>query len=454
MKASEFSVLVVDDDPMVMSALRSFVESRGHRFVAAAGVAEATHVLASQSFDAVVLDLYLPDGDGLDVLDRSLELQPPPAVIVMTARAEIHSAVEAIRRGAADYLAKPLDLDDLGARLEHAVEQTSMRRKLALFEERQKESSSAVARSAAMKEVLAVAARVAATPSSSALLIGESGVGKEIVAAHIHEMSERRKGPFVRVNLAAIPDSMVEAELFGSVRGAFTDSKRDRAGHFASADGGTLLLDEVCEFKPELQPKLLRALEERRFYPVGSDRERRMNVRVLAATNRDPGEMIAQGSLREDLYYRLATVVVRIPPLRERRDDVLPLAEHFLARFRVELGRPRVTLSPAAAAALGAYEWPGNVRELRNVLERAVIVADSESIGPRDLGLVADAPAPRARGAPPESAAVEPLRLEDVEKEHILRVLARASGSKTRAAAMLGVSRSTLWEKTKRYGID
>ena len=454
MKASDFSVLVVDDDPMVMSALKFFVESRGHRFAGAAGVAEATHVLGSQSFDAVVLDLYLPDGDGLDVLDRSLQLQPPPAVIVMTARAEIHSAVKAIRRGAADYLAKPLDLDDLGARLEHAVEQTSMRRKLALFEEHQKERSSAVARSAAMKEVLAVAARLAATPSSSALLIGESGVGKEIVAAHIHETSERRKGPFVRVNLAAIPDNMVEAELFGSVRGAFTDSKRDRAGHFASADGGTLLLDEVCEFKPELQPKLLRALEERRFYPVGSDRERRMNVRVLAATNRDPGEMIAQGSLREDLYYRLATVVVRIPPLRERRDDVLPLAEHFLARFRVELGRPRATLTPAAAAALGAYEWPGNVRELRNVLERAVIVADSDAIGPHDLGLTAAAPAPRPPGAPPESAAVEPLRLEDVEKEHILRVLARVSGSKTRAAAMLGVSRSTLWEKTKRYGID
>jgi len=307
-----------------------------------------------------------------------------------------------------------------------------------------------------MREVLAVAARVAATPVSSALLIGESGVGKEVVAAYIHEASERRKGAFVRVNLAAIPESMVEAELFGSVRGAFTDAKRDRAGHFASADGGTLLLDEVCEFKPELQPKLLRALEERRFFPVGSDRERRMNVRVLAATNRDPTEMISRGVLREDLYYRLSTIVIRIPPLRERRDDVLPLASHFLARFRVELGRPSVTLSSAAEAALLAYPWPGNVRELRNAIERGVIISDSDSIGRSDLGLpfgVEEGPAgggPEQRSSESETS----LRLEDVERRHIVHVLQQTGGSKTRAAAMLGVSRSTLWEKTKRYQID
>jgi transcriptional regulator with PAS, ATPase and Fis domain len=295
---------------------------------------------------------------------------------------------------------------------------------------------------------------VAATPVSSALLIGESGVGKEVAAAYIHETSDRRQGPFVRVNLAAIPESMVEAELFGSVRGAFTDAKRDRAGHLASAEGGTLLLDEVCEFKPELQPKLLRALEERRFFPVGSDRERRMNVRVLASTNRDPMEMIARGVFREDLYYRLSTVVIRVPPLRERRDDVLALAAHFLARFRGELGRPRASFAPAAEAALLAYGWPGNVRELRNVVERAMIVAESDAIGRSDLGLPSDV----AKTAGPvdggQDGDAQPLRLEDVEKRHIIRVLERVGGSKTRAATMLGVSRSTLWEKTKRYGIE
>lgn len=460
MDLSEFAVLVVDDDPMVESALKFFVEGRGYRFASASGVGEAVRALAAKPFDAVLLDLYLPDGDGLEVMDRALELDPPPAVIVMTARAEIHGAVAAIRRGAADYLAKPLDLEDLGVRLDQALEHASMRRKLTLFEEQQKRQSSAIARSAAMKDVLSLAARVAATPASSALLVGESGVGKEIVANCIHEASERRRRAFVRVNLAAIPESMVEAELFGSVKGAFTDAKRDRAGHFATAEGGTLLLDEVCEFKPELQPKLLRALEERRFFPVGSDRERRMNVRVLAATNRDPMAMIARGLLREDLYYRLATVVIRIPPLRERRDDVLPLATHFLSRFRVELGRPAAALSPAAEAALLAYPWPGNVRELRNVVERAMIVAESDSIGRSDLGL------PAASEPPPEAEEVSPkadeppteggesLRLEDFEKRHIRQVLRLAGGSKTRAAAMLGVSRSTLWEKTKRYEIE
>jgi two-component system response regulator HydG len=302
-----------------------------------------------------------------------------------------------------------------------------------------------------MQEVLALAARVAATPSSSALLIGESGVGKEVVAAYIHEKSERRKGAFVRVNLAAIPETMVEAELFGSVRGAFTDAKRDRAGHFATADGGTLLLDEVFEFKPELQPKLLRALEERRFFPVGSDRERRMNVRVLAATNRDPMQMIERGLLREDLYYRLSTVVIRIPPLRQRRDDIIPLASHFVSRLRGELGRPRASLAPSAEAALLAYGWPGNVRELRNVIERAMIITASDEIGADDLGLPIE---PREAEAGPAGGDVaEPLRLEDVEKRHIIQVLHRVGGSKTRAASMLGVSRSTLWEKAKRYGI-
>jgi DNA-binding NtrC family response regulator len=449
MKSAEYAVLVVDDDPMVVSSLKAFVEMRGYRFASAGGVADAKRVLATQPVDLVLLDLYLPDGDGLEVLDHAAELQPRPVVLAMTARAEIHGAVAAVRRGATDYLPKPLDFDDLGARVDRALDHASMRRRLLVLEEQQKQRTSAVAQSPAMKDVLALAARVAATPTSSALLIGESGVGKEIVASYIHEMSERRSGPFVRVNLAAIPENMVEAELFGSLRGAFTDAKRDRAGHFASADGGTLLLDEVCEFKIELQPKLLRALEERSFFPVGSDRERRMNVRVLAATNRDPMDQIARGLLREDLYYRLATIVIRIPPLRERKEDILPLATHFLERFRADLGRPRASFTPSAAAALAEYKWPGNVRELRNVVERAMIVAEADAIGKSDLGLPFD-----VGTESPADAGEAPLSLEAMEKVHITHVLERAGRSKTRAAAMLGVSRSTLWEKLKRYGID
>jgi len=447
----EPSILVVDDDAMVTSELSWLLESRGYRFVCADSVASATSALAKQSYDALLLDMYLPDGEGLTVLDRALEAEPAPNVIMMTARAEIRSAVAAIRRGAVDYLEKPLDLEDLAVRLERALDNAAMRRKLAAYEARDRQHGGAVCASAALREAFAVADRVAATPSSSALLLGESGTGKEVLATRIHESSARRSGPFVRVNLAAIPDSMIEAELFGSVRGAFTDAKRDRAGHFASAEGGTILLDEICEFRPELQPKLLRALEERRFFPVGSDRERRMNVRVLAATNRDPQEMVAKGLLRADLYYRLATVTIRLAPLRERRDDIVPLADHFVEVLRAEFSRPHSRLTDEAKAALVAYDWPGNVRELRNVMERAMMLARTDEIAAEELGLPVDLTTLRAREV--AAADAPPARLDDAEKQHILRVLERAGGSRTRAAAMLGISRSTLWEKMKRYGV-
>jgi DNA-binding NtrC family response regulator len=238
---------------------------------------------------------------------------------------------------------------------------------------------------------------------------------------------------------------MVEAELFGSVRGAFTDSKKDRAGLFASAEGGTLLLDELCEFKSELQPKLLRVLEERRFFPVGSDRERRMNVRVLAATNRDPQAAIASGQLRPDLFYRLATVVLRVPPLRERKEGIVPLAEHFLGKFRAEFGRPGVRFSPYAKEMMLAYAWPGNVRELRNVVERATMLVVGDEIGAIDL----DLPLPAKFDASRTGGA----SLEDFERVHIAHVLEGAGGSRTKAAALLGISRSTLWDKLKRYGM-
>ena len=304
-----------------------------------------------------------------------------------------------MKKGAADYLEKPLDPDDLAMRLERALQEAAAHRKLALYEEKDRRETTAVLASESLRSVFDLADRVAATPSSSALILGESGVGKEVLAAHIHAVSSRARGPFVRVNLAALPESMVEAELFGSVRGAFTDSKRNRAGHFASAEGGTLLLDELCEFKPELQAKLLRALEERRFFPVGSDRERQMNVRVLAATNRDPQTAITSGALRADLYYRLSAVVLRVPPLRERPDDILPLAEHFLRRFAAEFARPRVRFTAFAKESLAEHSWPGNARELRNAVERAVMLSDADEIGPEYLDIPVSLPGLRRSAA-------------------------------------------------------
>lgn len=442
-------MLVVEDDDLVVTMLSSLLDAREQDFTIASSVAAALDALGRDHFDIVLLDVHLPDGDGRVVLERALALTSPPSVILMTARAELRAAVDAMRCGATDYLEKPLDMEDLRLRLDRAEETASLRRKLAAYEAREEATGSAVVESTALTDLFNIATRVAATPSSSALLLGESGVGKEVLATRIHMLSARRAGPFVRVNLAAIPESMIEAELFGSVRGAFTDSKRDRAGLFASAEGGTLLLDELCEFKAELQPKLLRALEERRYFPVGSDRERKMNVRVLAATNRDPQESIKTGALRADLYYRLATVVLRVPPLRERRADVLPLAEHFLIRFRSEFRRPRLSFGEGAREALLAYEWPGNARELRNVVERAAMLAPEDSIDVDDLGLPMPMGVPLSDTVPDE----EPTSLEEMERVHIARVLARVEGSRTEAARLLGISRSTLWDKGRRYGI-
>jgi DNA-binding NtrC family response regulator len=443
-------ILVVDDDPLMSSVLGTLLGGQGYEVRSTSDVTSGKRALDAADYEVVITDMYLPDGTGMDMLRYALDREPAPQVLVITARADVQGAVEAMRRGAADYIAKPFDAADLTTRLSRALESATARRKLALYEESDRRATSAVVASASLSDVFAVATRLAATPASSALLLGESGVGKEVLAAHIHAMSARRAAPMVRVNLAAIPENMIEAELFGSVRGAFTDAKKDRAGLIASAEGGTLLLDELCEFKVELQPKLLRVLEERRFFPVGSDRERRMNVRVLAATNRDPQAAMASGRLREDLYYRLSTVVLRIPPLRERDGDIIPLAEHFLAKFRVEFGR-HVGLSPGAADVLRRYSWPGNVRELRNAMERATMLATTDTIEPHDLDLPIT-----TTTSPPDSTTPDgtgSVRLEDAERMHIARVLKEAGGSRTRAAASLGISRSTLWDKLKRYGL-
>jgi DNA-binding NtrC family response regulator len=442
------AVLVVDDDGLTTSQVAWLLEDGGHRWEAASSVAEALQKLETSSFDAVLLDMYLPDGTGFVVLERALKIDAGPVVLMMTARAEIRSAVDAMRQGAADFIEKPLDLDDLRTRLDRALDTAALRRKLAVYEARDRDNFAPVSQSSAFKKALALADRVASTPSSSALLLGESGVGKEVLASRIHSSSPRRRGPFVRVNLAAIPDSMVEAELFGSVRGAYTDSKRDRAGHFASAEGGTLLLDEIGEFKVELQAKLLRVLESKQFFPVGADRERRTNVRVLAATNRDPHDLIERGLLREDLYYRLATVEIVIPPLRERAEDLMPLADHFLGLFSREFNRTQLRFAPDAIRAIEAYPWPGNVRELRNAIERAVIMSDHGVIEVASLGLVARAPTSLA------TTPLEITRLDDIERLHILRVLELSGGSRSRAAKLLGLSRSTLWEKLKRFGVE
>lgn len=440
-------VLVIDDERLVLTTLQRVLTRAGCKHVEGAQSGEeALELLARAHYQVVLLDVQF-DGDWRKILAATLSLGPPTAVLMMSGAADLRTAIEAMRRGATDFLEKPIAPDELLARVEQALVHTAMRRRLNLFETQQRTRVEST--SAAMEQPLRLADLVAETPMSSALIVGESGVGKEVLAARIHEKSSRRGGPFIRVNLAAIAESMVEAELFGSVRGAFTDARRDRAGYLATADGGTILLDEIGEFRLELQAKLLRAIEERRFFPVGSDRERCVNVRFLAATNRSPDDLLASKSLRPDLFYRLGTVI-RVPPLRERASEVGSLAEEFVAMFCREFGRPLYAIAPESLAALAAHRWPGNIRELRNVIEHAVMTCDGTTIMPIHLGLSAP------RESKPGSlhlAATRDQSVDQVEREHILRVLDIAGDSRSRAATLLGVSRSTLYEKLKRYGI-
>jgi two-component system response regulator HydG len=454
-------VLVVDDDSLVADAVGRYLSARGFDITIKTSGADALEALETVFYEAVLVDVNMPGVDGFAVLDASARLPEPPVALMMTGRADVKLAVAAMRRGATDFLEKPMDMSDLVTRLERGIENARMRRKLAALEEDVKKRTQIVsAPKGPIEEALRLADKVAATPHSSALLIGESGVGKEVIAARIHERSARKHGPFVRVNMAAVADSMVEAELFGSVKGAFTDAKRDRAGFFATADGGTILLDELGEFKMEHQAKLLRVIEERRFFPVGSDRERGINVRVLAATNRDPEKMIAEGVLRADLYYRLAAVTIRIPPLRARKDEIPELATHFTAEYCREFRRPLAELSADAVAALTDYTWPGNVRELKNVIERAVMLCEGDTITAElfDFPSSVSIQAPRKISLPPPASLklddVTRDALERVEKDHIARVLASVAGSRTKAAELLGVSRSTLWDKLKRYKME
>jgi len=480
-------VLVVDSDDTVGESITRLLRRRGFDVERVADDSAALRAMSLRHFDVALLDINAGEKSPNALIDAMQQAPDPPLVLLMVGPTELPSMTEALRRSTSDVVEKPLDMSNLVARIERAMESATMRRRLRALEDSAKTSRSVVLGSDAMKRVFDLAEKVARTPTSSALILGESGVGKEVVSGHIHELSARASGPFVRVNLAAIPDSMIEGELFGSVRGSYTGSLRDRVGHFASADGGTLLLDEIGEFKVEHQAKLLRALEERRFFPIGSDRERSVNARVLAATNRDPSRLVADGFLREDLYYRLGTVIIRVPPLRDRTAEILPLARHFLSQFCRDFRRAPIALSHEAETVLLAHRWPGNVRELRNVMERAVmtsrsdhVTADDVAISPQERPRERERPQERESGeyarqtksgayerttvtneGADEGLAPASLRLDtardkaitEFERAHIERVLKIAGASRTRAATLLGISRSTLYEKLKKYGM-
>jgi DNA-binding NtrC family response regulator len=436
-------VLVADDEPKLGRFVSEMLELDGHEVARAGGGREAIALVSEQAFDVVVTDLRMPDADGLAVLRAARARPSPPEVVVMTAYGTAESAVEAMKAGAADYVLKPFSMDELRLR----VKRLALAREAEVRNEqlRARLVPDLVAESAAMSAAMA-AARQVATTDATVLLLGESGTGKSQLARWIHYRSRRTAGAFVEVHCAALPETLLEGELFGHEKGAFTGASQTKPGLLAAADAGTVFLDEIGEITPATQVKLLRFLQERRFVPLGATAERRVDARVIAATNRDLEAAVRAGTFREDLYYRLNVFAVRMPPLRERPDDVWPIAERFLA----SRGIPAEKVSREARQRLLTHPWPGNVRELENALERALIVAGDAEIGAAHLALGAASAKRSGRCA---ELLGEGFELDVFERELIQSALERSGGNKTRAAQLLGVTRRRLYSLMASHGM-
>ena len=439
------SVLVVDDEPTIRRVLARFLEERGARVFTVGTAADALHEASREVFDLVFLDLRLGSASGLDLLPELRARQADAQIIVITAHGSIETAVEAMRRGATDYLPKPFTPPQVALVVERAARERVRRREVEALRlaSTGDEPAFLESQSAAMQRALAVT-RQAASADATILLTGESGTGKSSLARAVHAWSPRAERPFVTFSAASSTAELLEADLFGHVRGAFTGAVGDSPGRVGLADGGTLFLDEIGEMPVALQPKLLRFLQDRAYERVGDPRERRADVRIVAATNSDLAADIAGGRFREDLYYRLSVIEVAVPALRERPEDTPALARHLLAGLGRRHGRPGIALTAEAAAAIAAYPWPGNLRELRNVLERAVILAPTDALGADLLPFSARAVAPAKAG--------DPITLAALDEAHVRAVLTR-SRSYEDAAATLGIDQATLWRKRKQYGL-
>ncbi len=448
------TLLIVDDERSLRFSIGEWCRDLGFRPLEAANARDAMGLVREHHVDAVLLDLRLGEDDGLQVLKRIREHDATLPVVMLTGHGTVEHAVRAIKMGAYDFMLKPPDLDHLGVVLERAMEHARLKREVDHLRASAPSAQPLVGGSEGLQKAMQRLERAAKSGTSTVLIQGETGSGKELMARFLHDKSARSAGPFIELNCSAIPEQLLESELYGHERGAFTDAKRFKKGLFELADGGTLFLDEIGEMAPQLQAKLLRVLETRTFRRVGGHADITVDVRVVAATHRDLPKLVAEGRFREDLFFRLNVVPITIPPLRERRADVPLLAEHFVTRFCRELGRPTARIAVPAMRLLTDYPWPGNVRELKNVIERVVLLEAEDEILAEHLPV--EMRSGSAAGAAPPS---EPFptgavrRLEDIEKlaiEHALRV---CEGNKTRAAQQLGISRQTLRTKLKEYAL-
>ncbi len=450
-------ILIVDDDSDACELLEMSLMRHGFAVTTSTSAERALDLVATHDFDVVLTDLSMPSMSGLDLCERVLGTRPDTPVVVITGQGSLEAAVGAIRVGAYDFITKPVDPKLLLLSLARAIQHRSLQCEVKRLREGVSGDASdelsggaIVGQSGAMRRVYELIGRVGAS-DASVLIHGETGTGKELVARSIHHRSRRKDGPFVAINCAAVPHSLIESELFGHARGAFTDAKSDRKGLFVQATGGTLFLDEIGELPIDMQPKLLRALQERKVRPIGSNHEIPFDARILAASNRNLEDEVYEKRFREDLYYRINVVKIDVPPLRERGGDALHLAHFFLKQFADRNGKSALELSTTAAEKLMAYNWPGNVRELENCMEHAVALARFDQITVEDLP--EKIRAYRAdRFVVSANDPTEVVTMDELERRYILRVLSLVGGNKSRAAQVLGFDRRTLYRKLERYG--
>jgi DNA-binding NtrC family response regulator len=431
-------LLIVEDEHDLVSLLKEYLEDKGYKVSIAEKGAQALELLERQGFDLVLLDLFLPDMNGIEILEKIKLSQPLSEVIVLTGHGTVKVAVDAMKKGAYDFLTKPCTLEEIETTLEKAYQSLMIKKENRLFKrEKNLTEEGFVFESPKMRELLKTVEKIACS-DCPVLLVGETGVGKELIARMIHSVSNRREKPFVAINIASIPKDLLEAELFGYEKGAFTGATFSKDGFFELADGGVLFLDEISEIEPSLQAKLLRAIETKKFYRVGGRKEIESDVRIISATNRNLRELIKEGKFREDLYFRLNTFELYIPPLRERREDIIPLARHFLKGFSVKYSKNTKGFTQEAEKLLLSYSFPGNVRELKNIVERVCLLCDGEYIDEDDLAFL---------------NVEEHKLLKELEKKKIEEVLKEVNYNKKLASEILGIPLRTLYRKIEKYNI-
>jgi DNA-binding NtrC family response regulator len=444
------SILVVDDDISVTDSLRLFLSDAGYQVQTAHNFTKASAIVSERRFDLVLTDLCLPDGTGIDVITHVKAEAPDTEVILMTGHGSLDITIEAIKRGAYYYLEKPCTPDSLQTLINRALEVATLKRENESLKRTLGggDTFGMIGRNPRLHQIVQTI-RTTAASDASVLIEGESGTGKELIAAAFHAQSQRSSGTFIRINCAAIPHELIESELFGYKKGAFTGADRDKRGLIEAANGGTLLLDEIAEMPAHLQTKLLRVLQERKLRPVGDEREIAVSFRLLSATNRNTSALLDEGLLRKDLYFRISTIKIKVPPLRDRLDDVPLIARHFLDRFNLQYNKKIRDLSPATVQRLLRYNWPGNIRELESVIERAVLFCAGKQLDPDCLP--EEFHLPRLSNS---SFVIPPLvPMEEIEREAILQTLERTSGNVRRSAQILRFPRPTFYRKLKKLGI-